>query len=255
MWKVLGNPVMFSRLVIGPALAAALTNTLGPVAPAGLPLPPALYVEDWNGYGADRRRVIDALLAKPVDNVVLLTGDYHESFVAEVPPAIENYQLDGKSVAVEFVVPAVTSPGLAEVVERGGLPNGEAANVAFEANLTANNPWFKYHEGRSHGFGVVEFAADRAQHDFWFVDSADPQSAANVASSWTVAKGSSKATAASAPLPARVRSAGAVRAPVAAPTAVIPATGASAPIATAAAAAAAGIAAAEVVRRATPASD
>ena len=256
-WKVLGNPVMFSRLVIAPPLAAALTSALGPVAPAGLPLPPALYVEDWNGYGADRRRVIDALVAKPIDNVVFLTGDYHESFVAEVPPAIENYPLDGKSVATEFVAPAVTSPGLAEVLESGGFPNGEAANIAFETNLTVNNPWFKYHEGRSHGFGVVEFAADRAQYDFWFVaDATDRATAARVGASWQVVKGSNKAIPAGGPLPARVRSSGAVRAAAAPPAdAVIPATGASMPVAAAAAAAAAGLAAADVVRRARPSSE
>jgi alkaline phosphatase D len=249
-WKVLGTPVMFSRIVIAPPLAAALTTALGPVAPVGLPLPPALYVEDWNGYAADRRRVIDAVLAKPVGNVVFLTGDYHESFVAEVPPNIENYLLDGVSIAVEFVAPAVSSPGLGEVLERSGVPNATAVDMAFDANLTLNNPWFKYHEGRSHGFGVVEFAADRVQYDFWFLaDRLDRASAVRAASSWEVRAGTATAVPASAPLPSRVRSSGvASPSPSAGPLEVIPVTGGTSSLAPAAGAAAA---AALALRRAS----
>ena len=150
-WKALGNPVQMAPIVVGPALLAALTATFGPVPPPGLPLPPPLYVDAWDGYAAERRTLLNAVALSKAD-VVVLTGDYHESFVADLPTAPASYVLDGNSAAVEFIVPPVTAPGLAELLERGGLPNGDAADVAFETNLTINNPWFKYHEGRSSGF-------------------------------------------------------------------------------------------------------
>ena len=54
-------------------------------------------------------------------NVVVLTGDYHESLATEVPSRPGDYVLDGNSVAVEFICPSVTSPGLSETLEGLGI--------------------------------------------------------------------------------------------------------------------------------------
>lgn len=227
-WKVLGNPVMFMPFVVGPPLMAAFMSALGPTVPVGLPLPPPLLVDDWNGYNAERRAIIDAVTAAAVKDIVVLTGDYHESFAADVPGDIGTYSIDDNSIAVEFVVPSVTSPGLAETLERGGFPNGDAVNTAFEANITASNPWIPYHEGRSNGFAVIELTADRAQLDFVFLaDRMDPATAASVQASWLARRGNPHVEAAPAPLPARVRSANQVAPapPAAASAGELPPTG------------------------------
>jgi alkaline phosphatase D len=243
-WKVLGNPVMFMPFVMGPPLMAALVGALGPVLPAGLPLPPPLTVDDWNGYNAERQAILTALADSAVKDVVVLTGDYHESFAADLPDAIDGYVLDDNSAGVEFIVPSVTSPGLAETLEAGGLPNGDAVNVVFEANITANNPWIKYHEGHSNGFAVIELTAERAQLDFIFLaDRLDPATTATVQASWLARRGNPHVEPASGPLPTRVRAANQIApAPAPAPAArgQLPPTGGPAlPVAALAAGAAA----------------
>lgn len=201
-WKVLGNQVPFYPFLVGPGVPAALA----PLANAGAgtlpPLPATLTVEDWNGYRAEQRELIT--LMSTLNNVVVLTGDYHESFAAEIPSSTGDYAFNGNSVGVEFICPAVTSPGLSETLGRAGLPAAQTIDRVFEANLTISNPWVKYHEGVSNGFAVVEFGRDRTQYDYWFVaDRTNPNTSARVAASWEVRNAAGKLFQSAAALPAR----------------------------------------------------
>ncbi|MBA2280285.1 MAG: alkaline phosphatase D family protein, partial [Acidimicrobiia bacterium] len=205
-WRLMGNPVPFFPLVLAPALLDVLGSALGSEVSALPPLPPPLTVDDWNGYAAERRTIVDAVAAGPIPDVLVLTGDYHETFVSEIPRSLAQYPLDAASVAVEFVTPSVTSPGLPETLERAGIAAPDLVDAAFEANLTVNNPWIRHHEGRSNGFGVLELTAERAQFDVLFIaDRLDPATPASVATSWEVLRGSSKVAPAAGPLAARGR--------------------------------------------------
>ena len=79
------------------------------------------------------------------------------------------YDLNRNSAAVEFIAPAITSPGLSETLQMGNLPNALTINTVFEANNASSNHWVKYHDGFRNGFGVAEFRQDGMQFDFWFV--------------------------------------------------------------------------------------
>ena len=228
-WKVVGNPVPFFPMVVGPALASAVQSTFAPLAGTTPPAPPPLTVDDWNGYRAERQALVEVIASAPVRDVLFLTGDYHESLVADIPARPGDYVLDGNSVAVELVAPAVTTPGLGETLEEGGLPNAAAIEALYAANLAADNPWVRYHEGRANGFGVVELTPARAQYDFWFLDDRlDPASGARFASSWEVLRGQPRARPAAGPLAPRVRgTTGAPPAPIP-PAATLPATGGAA---------------------------
>jgi alkaline phosphatase D len=163
-----------------------------------------------------------------VNDVVVLTGDYHESFATELPFDRARYQLNGNSAAVEFIAPAITSPNLSEVLKMGGLPHALTINTVFEANNTVSNPWIKYHEGFSNGFGVAEFRADGMQFDFWFVaDRTRPDTTARAAASWSVGRGTGVLAQAAAPLGPRPPTGLPAPLPQPQPTAVIPATGGS----------------------------
>lgn len=191
-WKVLGNPVSWVPVDVGPALAGQLSVALSALGTPLPPIPPPLLVEGWDGYNGERQALLSYIDDNKIKDVVVLTGDYHESFASELPVHRESYDLDGKAAAVEFIAPAITSPGLAETLQMGSLPNALTINTVFEANLAASNPWVKFHEGFAHGFGVVEFRADGMQFDFHFIaDRNDPNTASQVASSWKVARGSS----------------------------------------------------------------
>jgi len=199
-WKVLSNQVPFYPFVVGAALPNVLEQLLDPLDGTLPPLPATLTVEDWNGYRAEQQEMM-AVMAE-AKNVVVLTGDYHESFAAEVPIHPGDYLLNGNSVAVEFICPSVTSPGLSETLEGVGIgPLSSLINPVFELNLTLANPWVKYHEGFSNGFAVVEFGRERTQMDYWFIaDRSKADTTATVAASWEVRQGAAKLFKAAAPL-------------------------------------------------------
>jgi alkaline phosphatase D len=199
-WKLLGNPVPFFPFVVGPTLATAVSDAFAPVLDALPPIPPPLTIDDWNGYQAEQHALVDVIAG--VEDVVVLTGDYHESFVADIPSRPGDYLVDANSVTVEFIAPAVTSPGLGAVLEAGGLPDAQVVEAVYAANLTVDNPWVRYHEPRSNGFGVIEVTAERAHYDFWFVDDPlDASSGGRAASSWLVERGSARAVPAAGPMP------------------------------------------------------
>ncbi len=201
-WKLLGNPVPFFPFVLGPALATTVSDAFAPILDALPPIPPPFTVDDWNGYQAEQQALVSVIAE--ADDVVVLTGDYHESFVADVPIRPGDYVLDANSVAVEFVAPSVTSPGLGATLEAGGLPDAQVIEAAYAANLAIDNPWVRYHEPRSNGFGVIDVTLERAHYDFWFVDDPlDAASGARAASSWEVERGSARAVPAPGPLPER----------------------------------------------------
>jgi alkaline phosphatase D len=200
-WKVLGNPVAIVPIDVGPALAGAIDDVLVASGAALPPIPPPLYVDDWDGYNAERQRVVDHIAAHKVKDVVVLTGDYHESFASQIPFNRSTYDLDANSAAVEFVAPAITSPTLTETLQMGSLPHAATINTVFEANLAASNPWVKYHEGFSNGFGVAEFRRDGMQFDFWFVDDrTSPATAAHAGPSWSVRRGAAVLAQAAGPV-------------------------------------------------------
>jgi alkaline phosphatase D len=232
MWKVLGNPDSMLPVDVGPALAGALSAALSPLGTPVPPVPPPLLVEGWDGYNGERTRLLNFIHDHNVKDVVVLTGDYHESFASQLPYDRSTYDLDGNSAAVEFIAPAITSPGLAETLQMGSLPNALTINTVFEANLAASNRWVKYHEGFAHGFGVAEFRADGMQFDFWFIeDRNDPNTVATPASSWTVPRGASVLAQAAGPLGPRPAVQPPAPAPAPAPGGVIPRTGANSAVA------------------------
>ncbi len=200
-WKVLGNPVPMAPVDVGPALAGALSTAAAGLGTALPPVPPPLQVESWDGYNGERQRILSTINDKQIKDVVVLTGDLHESMASDLPHDRSSYDFGANSAAVEFIAPAVTSPTLTETLQMATLPEALTINTVFEANLLLSNPWVKYHEGFRHGFGVAEFRADGMQYDFWFVhDRNRPDTGANVGSSWAVARGTAKATPAAAAL-------------------------------------------------------
>ena len=200
-WKVLGNQVSVMPIDIGPALAGVLSTALSGLGTPLPPIPPPLLIDGWDGYNAERQQILTTIQDRGVKDVVVLTGDYHESFVSELPVDRSTYELDGNSAAVEFIAPAITSPTLTETLQMASLPEALTINTVFEANLLVSNPWVKFHDGFRNGFGVAEFRRDGMQYDFWFVDDrARPDTGAVAGAFWQVTRGAAKATVAAAAL-------------------------------------------------------
>ncbi len=84
-------------------------------------LPQFVNADAWDGYPAARTRFFDLLEQAQVPDVVVLTGDIHSSWAMDLtrdPTDLVAYDpATGKgSLAVELVTPAISSPGLPEIL-------------------------------------------------------------------------------------------------------------------------------------------
>jgi alkaline phosphatase D len=154
-WRVLGNQVVLSPLRLpAPGPLEAVAERIGLVVDGRVINPDA-----WDGYVAERRRLVDVLAAVP-DSVVL-TGDIHSSWALDVPGA------DGP-VAVELVVPSVTSTSFADQVA-----GPELVTDALAAVIDGALPHLRWTELSRHGYAVVAVTPERVAADWWHVDLAE----------------------------------------------------------------------------------
>ena len=159
-WKFIGQGVMFAQLKLQGA----------PLAAGG-----GVFVnsDQWDGYQPARDRVYEVLKGAPaqgqapVDNVVVLTGDIHSSWAADLSPDPNNANLASGgysgatgegSRAVEFVGTSITSPGLSD-------PNGSTA-----AFLRSVNPHLKYIDLNQRGYMLLDVTPQRTVCEWWYVD-------------------------------------------------------------------------------------
>ncbi len=172
-WKVIGNQVVFHQWILKPGTEATrvITEQLGPLgALQNVVSPTGLNGDSWDGYTAQRKEIMDHIAGaagEAIDNVVIVTGDVHSSWVADItydpnnpiPQAGGYNPVDGTgSIATEFVMPSVTSPGLPIPSELGD---------AFR--LT--NPHIKYIDFDRKGYGVLTLAANKAECAYFYVSS------------------------------------------------------------------------------------
>ncbi|MYF77070.1 MAG: alkaline phosphatase [Acidobacteria bacterium] len=146
-WPVLGQQVM-----MGPMLDAD-----------GNPQNP----DQWDGYEASRDRLFDFLESERIGNLVVLTGDVHQSWGMDVPRnPLAGYDPDtgAGSYGVDFVTTAVSSPS--SKLRRLGTEEAIAAEVREEL---AANPHKKFGEAFHRGYCVLDLKPDRIQNDWYFV--------------------------------------------------------------------------------------
>ncbi len=155
-WRFIGQQVMFGQLNIAelPSLSedqAQLRSNLS-----------AINMDQWDGYAADRLKILNHIDDNNIDNVVVLTGDIHTSWATEIyrNPASLLGDLFDKPLAAEFVTPAVTSPG---------FPDGAAELAGILIPVV--NPHIRYVEAKSRGFILVDVTRERAQAEFYYAQS------------------------------------------------------------------------------------
>lgn len=139
-WKILGQQVMFAPLEV-----------------AGI----AVNEDQWDGYPAERNKIMSFVLANNINDIVVITGDIHTSWANDIPTA--NYQSNGTGSAfVEFVTPSVTSPG---------FPLGVGESI-----IQLANNHIKYTDLSKHGFFILDLNQQRAQADWFYVNTIDQSS-------------------------------------------------------------------------------
>ena len=106
----------------------------------------------WDGYETERNRLLKFIDNNDINNVVVLTGDIHSTFVGEV-------RYDGKCKACEFVVPSVTSTNLDFL--------GGAVSGISEFYVRLLNWHMKDVDLDNHGYYILDVKENRVQAD-WF---------------------------------------------------------------------------------------
>jgi len=194
-WRVVANQVVLSPLSLEvPEPLADLANRLGPVV-AGRVLNP----DQWDGYPAARRRLLQVVADEGVGPVVVLTGDIHSSWAFEVPAGGET---GAAPVAVELAAPSVTSQTFASIVG----PDSELVARGLVGIVEEQLRHVRWTEIRHHGYIVVSLTPEAMQGDWWHVDAVDEApTGERLAASWTASAGEPRLQPAAAGLAGRAR--------------------------------------------------
>ena len=125
-----------------------------------------LNFDGWNGYKAERRRLLAALQSSGAPRVVLNGGDSHNAWAGDLFMEDEgNNEEGGSPVAVEFAGMAVSSPGLENHMPT--LPSGLVAGAYVEANAETG---LRFADTENKGYMVFEVTADRFHGEYVAVD-------------------------------------------------------------------------------------
>lgn len=118
--------------------------------------------DQWDGYQAERRHILDSIAATATDNVAIFTGDIHTFWTGSLRPDLDTYT--SPLVATEFVCGSVTSPGF-----EGTFPD-PAVLASLAGRLASVNPHFQYINLFEHGYAVVEVDPEKTVVEFKAVD-------------------------------------------------------------------------------------
>lgn len=112
------------------------------------------YSEDWNGYRAARGRLVQSLQKHKINNALIVGGDVHTSFAADVKADFD--KPDSAIVATEFTGTSLTSAGLPQ--------------AKIDEYLKAN-PHMHLGNSDEHGYLLFDLAADETRAKFRVVES------------------------------------------------------------------------------------
>lgn len=102
--------------------------------------------DGWDGYPGARQALIDALLASEAPNPVLLGGDIHKNWVAQVHQ--DPYSIDSPVVAAEYCGTSITSAVT-------------AASAQADARARQANPHCLFVHSRKRGYGLIDLSPER----------------------------------------------------------------------------------------------
>ena len=159
-WQILGQQVMMSQLQLRGALETERERAI------------LLNTDSWDGYAADRERLFSHITDNDIGGVVVLTGDIHTSWAAELsqnPNDPMYYEpisnTDDASpenskggLAVELVTPSVTSRSF------------ELINDTIINALTVANPHFKWYELTKKGFIKVSLTRSQMKAQWCLIE-------------------------------------------------------------------------------------
>ncbi|KAL8992197.1 MAG: hypothetical protein Q9169_007285 [Polycauliona sp. 2 TL-2023] len=138
-WRVIGNQIIFSRIVQGDDVSG----------------------DNWNGYTANRNRTLKHLYDNNIGNNVFLAGDSHQNWVSDLVWLGEKPYSDTTgdgALGVEFAGTAVSSTG-----NRGPI----AGTDADARELVEQNEVLQWQDGYYRGYFLMTVGKERISTQFF----------------------------------------------------------------------------------------
>lgn len=171
-WKLIGNQVMVSPLKI---------------------LGQAVNQDQWDGYPAERNKILTHIQSGNIDNVVILTGDIHTSWANDIPVDLGSYTAStgAGSIAVEYVCTSVTS--------------GSFITFSVPVSIIQTfNPNVKYADLAKRGYLLLDVTDAKVQGDWIYMNNIESRTfTSSTAASWCDLDGNNHLTQCGSPLTPR----------------------------------------------------
>ena len=110
--------------------------------------------DGWDGYWPARQRLIDTIVESAIRNPVVIGGDIHQNWVANVHK--DPYDVRSAVIASEFCGTSISSRN--------------SSSLDREARIMAANPHCLLTNAEQRGYGVVEVTASRTKVDLRVVE-------------------------------------------------------------------------------------
>lgn len=150
-WKVLGNPVMMApfRMV---DLDTPQTRAIDP----NLIDHQGLYrqFDGWDGFSAERDNLLAHFHASAVDNLTILTGDYHAFFKSAL--TVDYDEPGSPVIAHEWVTSSISS-----------LPLNLLEHLVSTSGHAATTPVIEYADTQNNGVGLIEMTPESQTVTFY----------------------------------------------------------------------------------------
>ncbi|KAJ7156048.1 PhoD-like phosphatase-domain-containing protein [Mycena crocata] len=130
VWRIVGQQIVFTQLEINGEVSCS-----------------QIAQDAWDGYKANRERVLNHLQSNNISNTIILSGDSHANWVSDLAREQQYNPITGDgALGVEFAGTAVTSPSAF------GANIQPAAADAISKLLAATNADLQWSEGSFRGF-------------------------------------------------------------------------------------------------------
>ncbi|OWB83960.1 hypothetical protein B5S33_g2596 [[Candida] boidinii] len=144
--------------------------------------------DSFDGYTANRDRFIDTIVNNNIQDVILLSGDFHISWVHEIFNNINEYNMEtGEgSVLVEFAVTATSSPTT--------FPKDYSVEQCYELSelLVSGNTGVIWNEGWFRGYTEVTATENNVTAKYYGVDTNNPEREEFLLATFIVDQGTNK---------------------------------------------------------------
>ncbi len=168
-WQILAQQIMVGQLhIVGTPEDGNISENES--RPGQIPKGGVIFNTDqWDGWQYSRDQLYTAIetVNGKDGNVVVLTGDIHTSWANDITrypnnPAHYDGVTGRGSIAAEYVVTSVTSPGLAEL-------------AAAEDGIRTVNPHMKYIDLKRKGFMLMSVSGSEVSGTWQYLSTVDPE--------------------------------------------------------------------------------